>query len=703
MSTSAVLSYTAAYFSLIVAIGVFLRDRQALVHLVFALGMLLFAAEEGLRGISYGAVLPEDVLFWTKRIVAVSAITPAVWLVFSLTYARVDASKFLLKWKWVFVAFTAVPLALIGFFRGSLIAGVYLPNDGAGLIFPLTAAGQVLSLFVLGASILILFNLERTIRSSTGRMRWQIKFMALGVGGLFALRVYLASQDLLFSRLDTGLGPVSSVALIAANVLFTLSMLRGSSLTVDVYLSTAAIRNSLTIILAGVYLLAVGLLANVVRHFSPSGSLPLDAFLVFLSLTALGILLLSNRLRRRLRMFVSAHFRRPLYDYRTVWMESTQRTTSVLDERELSAAISKLVSESLEILSVSVWLTDESQRRLLLAGSTALYGMRARDMEKAGKSAPELVQFLREHPGCVDLVDHEFQWPEEVMNCGEEFFRQHRLRYAVGLQAGGEFVGVMTLNDDRVGEDGTLSSEDIVLLETLAAQLASTLLNLRLSAHLRHAKEVETFQTVSTFFVHDLKNLASRLSLTMQNLPNNFDNPEFRADALRVISRSVKEIDEMCSRLSMLRGKIELKLDPCDLTKLVAETLDGFKANLKAELQQNLQPLPRVRVDAGQIHKVLTNLVLNANEAVNGNGVIQVTTVHEGNAVGFSVRDNGCGMSEEFIKKSLFKPFQTTKKKGLGIGLFHSRLIVEAHRGVLEVNSSVGAGTEFRVLLPTGS
>jgi signal transduction histidine kinase len=60
-------------------------------------------------------------------------------------------------------------------------------------------------------------------------------------------------------------------------------------------------------------------------------------------------------------------------------------------------------------------------------------------------------------------------------------------------------------------------------------------------------------------------------------------------------------------------------------------------------------------------------------------------------------------MSEEFIAKSLFKPFQTTKKKGLGIGLFHSRLIVEAHRGVLEVNSSVGAGTEFRVLLPTGS
>src|SRR5262245_48655802 len=224
------------------------------------------------------------------------------------------------------------------------------------------------------------------------------------------------------------------------------------------------------------------------------------------------------------------------------------------------------------------------------------------------------------------------------------------MRYAIGLQSRGEILGVMTLNDDRVGERAAdLSGEDIALLETLAAELASSLLNLKLSERLRHAKEVETFQTVSTFFVHDLKNLASRLSLTMQNLPGNFDKPEFRADALRMISRSVSDIDEMCTRLSLLRGKLELKLDPCDLTQLVAETLQGFRSNLKAELQEDLQPLPKVRMDAGQIHKVLTNLVLNANEAMNSKGLIQVTTVKEGKTVGFSVRDNGCGMSEEFI------------------------------------------------------
>lgn len=260
-------------------------------------------------------------------------------------------------------------------------------------------------------------------------------------------------------------------------------------------------------------------------------------------------------------------------------------------------------------------------------------------------------------------------------------------------------AGVMTLNDDRVGQE-SLTSEDLLLVEALAVQLASSLLNLKLSTHLRQAKEVETFQTVSTFFVHDLKNLASRLSLTMQNLPANFDNPEFRADALRVISNSLSKIDNMCARLAMLKQDVALKVYECDLSNLIASALTEFKSNLKAELKQDLGPLPKGRFDSDQIQKVLTNLVMNANEAVNGNGVIQVTTIHEGNTIGFAVRDNGCGMSEEFIEKSLFRPFQTSKKKGLGIGLFHSKLIVEAHRGTLEVNSKPGAGTEFRVLLP---
>src|SRR5947208_7262797 len=185
-------------------------------------------------------------------------------------------------------------------------------------------------------------------------------------------------------------------------------------------------------------------------------------------------------------------------------------------------------------------------------------------MEKAATSASEFIASLRNQTGCLDLDEKEFAWPKEVMHSGAEFFRDCRMRYAIGLHAGGELVGVMTLNDDRVGGEA-LSEEDFLLLETLASELAASLLNLKLSARLRHAKEIETFQTVSTFFVHDLKNLASRLSLTMQNLPANFDNPEFRSDALRLISASLTNIDGMCERLALLKQNIELKLSECDL------------------------------------------------------------------------------------------------------------------------------------------
>jgi signal transduction histidine kinase len=156
----------------------------------------------------------------------------------------------------------------------------------------------------------------------------------------------------------------------------------------------------------------------------------------------------------------------------------------------------------------------------------------------------------------------------------------------------------------------------------------------------------------------------------------------------------------MCERLALLKQGVELKLSECDLNALVTETLAEFKPNLKAGLEQALRPVPKALIDAEQMQKVLTNLVINANEAVNGKGLIHVATMREGDALSLAVRDNGCGMSEEFIEKSLFRPFQTTKKKGLGIGLFHSKLIVEAHRGRIEVSSAVGAGTEFRVILP---
>ena len=123
---------------------------------------------------------------------------------------------------------------------------------------------------------------------------------------------------------------------------------------------------------------------------------------------------------------------------------------------------------------------------------------------------------------------------------------------------------------------------------------------------------------------------------------------------------------------------------------------------LGVELVKQFHPLPKVVIDREQLQNVVTNLLLNARDAVGRGGQIRVETSQcDGRAV-LSVADNGCGMSPEFVRDSLFRPFQTTKKKGLGIGMFQSKIIVEAHRGNIQVESEPGKGTKFGVMLPLG-
>src|SRR5205823_15038762 len=100
---------------------------------------------------------------------------------------------------------------------------------------------------------------------------------------------------------------------------------------------------SLTILLAGAYLFVVGVLAQLVARFGGATRFQLDAFVVLVAIALLAVLLLSDRLRQRVRQFVSHHFKRPHYDVRALWTRFTQSTSSAVDDESLCAAAAKLV------------------------------------------------------------------------------------------------------------------------------------------------------------------------------------------------------------------------------------------------------------------------------------------------------------------------------------------------------------------------
>jgi signal transduction histidine kinase len=179
-----------------------------------------------------------------------------------------------------------------------------------------------------------------------------------------------------------------------------------------------------------------------------------------------------------------------------------------------------------------------------------------------------------------------------------------------------------------------------------------------------------------------------------------FDDPAFRKDALSGISNTVGHINRMIGRLSLLRHEMKVHPVESDLNELVGNAVDCLENAHAITFIKSLGPLPKLLIDQEQILKVVTNLVLNATEAVAGGGQVRITTSQQNGWAVLAVADNGCGMSAEFLNHALFRPFQTTKANGLGIGMFQSKMIVEAHGGKIEVESEPCSGTTFKVFLP---
>jgi len=696
MSWAFTLALCGAFFAAAMALSTALRGGRSIAHWSFAAGMAILAVESLCAGLACDALDPDSVIHWETLSLGANSLLAGVWLLFSLTYGRGNYREFLDKWRLLLYGAFLVPVALYLGFRSRLLLPI-AQADGRWLLH-VGAAGLALNLLFLLCAILVLMNLEGTFRSSVGTTRWRIKFMILGLGVLFAVRAYTSSQLLLFRAVDLSLHEIDSAALIAACLLILRSLLRTAHFDVSVYPSQTILYSSFTIILAGVYLIIVGVLAKSVAFFGGNASFELKAFLVLVSLVLLCVLLLSDRFRLYTKRFVSRHFQRPMYDYRTVWRTFTEGTARRVEQSDLCSSVAKLVSEVFHALSVSIWLIDEKKEMLTFVASTSMSYEQGASLNLSVAETEAIVNALSQRDEPVDIDSAKEAWADALRRSHPDEFSRGGNRVCVPLMAGGELLGIIILGDRVAG--AAFSLQDFDLLKSAAHQAAASLLNVRLSQQLSQAKQLEAFQAMSAFFVHDLKNTASTLSLMLKNLPVHYQDPRFREDALRGISKTVTHINDIISRLTVLRHDLAIQPVDCDLNQLIADTLKGQEHIPGIELEKRLENLPKVRLDPGQIQKVLMNLILNAREAMPAGGKVLIRTNQNNGWAVLSVVDTGCGMTPEFLKRSLFRPFSTTKKTGIGIGMFHCKMIVESHHGRIEVESELGKGSAVRVLLP---
>ena len=681
MSFSNIISIFSILASATVALFMFAKNRKGIPNIAFALGMLSIGT------IEFGDLMtfrePYNMLLYKKVSLVAESLLPGLWLLFSLTYSRKNFKENPAFWKTAFFI-SALPFLLVIFLP--LHAFFYSPDIETERMMFLGDTGYYFYLFILIYAILTMINLEGTLRSSSGSIRWRIKYMIIGVGGIMASVIYYYSYALLYRSIDMSLGSVSASVVILSSFLIMISIFRQTFPKEEISISRGIFYRSFTLLIVGIYLLGLGVIGAGMKYLGENFGRNLSIVIVFGGAIALITVLFSETLRRRVKVFIDKNFYKDKYDYRSQWLQFTQRISYTKSFDELLSAILDGVASAIGSKTKSLWLYDGASDAFYQAEPLAITD------SITLKGSSSLISYFKEKNWIFNANDKDYK----ILGENEEFLKITNALLIIPLMNNGNIMGFIVLGKSL--SKGIYNYEDYDFLKTLARQATSAIMNAKLAEELAEAREMEAMGRISSFVLHDLKNLVSALSMSIENSFDNINNPEFQKDMLKTLSNTVDKMKGLIKRLSDMPKKAELNLETLNIVPLVKETVKPF-LNGKTKVEVECPGQIISRIDREEIKKVLINLILNAVEATNGGNVnIKIST--DDSMACITVGDNGCGISEEYIEKSLFKPFHSTKKKGLGIGLYQCRRIVEAHNGSIKVKSSKGVGTEFMVYLP---
>jgi putative PEP-CTERM system histidine kinase len=626
---------------------------------------------------------PDDLFFWKKFSLAIESSFPPIWFWFTLTYARqIEISSISLFQR---LLFAASPIFAVFVFLFPVTSFFYSPDFDSEKVLFLGNVGFIFYLMLLIYLIIPLVNLEMTLKNASYLSRWKIKFELLGAGLLLAVMIFYYSQGLLFRTINMNLVPARTVLLIGAVAMMAYSrVMRGNG--VNVYVSRQILYKSLSLLTVGVYLVGLGLMGEGMKYFGDWFQRSMVISVAFVAGLGLIMTLLSETTRQKVKVFINKNIYRNKYDYRNQWLQFTDRLSSSKNGDDLMRSIISGFCDTFGRVSGALFLLEHEQGTYHQAMGIELEPVPITFTE--GDAAVEFIangKWLSEPQYCCQEIGNDEQ---------KAFFKAKEISFIIPLFMDERMGGFIVLGRS-INSEESYNHEDFDLMITLARQASSSLLNLRLSEQLSLSREMAALGKVSAFVVHDLKNLVSALTLSLDNAQEYITDPEFQKDLLFTLGNTVTKTNALISRLKNLPEKVTLLRTPVDLLQLAHDTATLVKGN---NFQVTGAPVI-AEVDRDEIQKVALNLMLNAIEATDGKDSVTVE-VGVDESPFFRVKDKGCGITEDFLRNWLFTPFKSTKKKGLGIGLYQCKKIVEAHGGKIEVMSKLDKGSEFTVWLP---
>jgi putative PEP-CTERM system histidine kinase len=579
-------------------------------------------------------------------------------------------------------------LLLVGaLFLALLAAIVYSYSSADGTAGPLSltsgATGGV------AVAVLGMLLVEHLFRNATPQQRWGIKFACLGIGGLFVYDFYLYSDAMLFRSVNMDIWAARGLINALIVPMIAISASRSRRWQSSIAVSRRLLFHSAALFGAAIYLLAMAGAGYYLRFFGGSWGIVMQVAFLFGAVIVLATVMFSGTFRSWLKVSISKHFYAYNYDYREEWIRLTRMLSEKgpgLGERTVQA-----VAGLVESPGGALWTRRESGN-CEPAGHWNMY--LSTDAEPANSA---LCEFLERKQWVIDLEECKSdpkKYDDLVMP--DWLDRLPKAWLVVPLIVHARLFGFVVLAQPR--STVQLNWEVLDLLKIAGSQAGSYLAQDESANALMVARQFESFNRMSTFVVHDLKNLVSQLSLMMSNAERHKDSPEFQQDMLETVDHSVEKMKLLLHKLARgisVDAPASLHLDQL-LSQVVASKM-AFTPKPTLDIGDNGL---MVFANSARLERVIGHLVQNAIEATGRDGIVVLRLSRQGDSAVIEISDTGQGMSEEFIRERLFKPFESTKSAGMGIGVFETREYIHALGGTVEVSSRPSFGTTFTLTLP---
>lgn len=543
-------------------------------------------------------------------------------------------------------------------------------------------------------SIMGLALVEQVLRNTHKDRLWNIKFLCLAIGSMFAYDFFMFSDALLFNQIEESLLVARGFIQTFIVPLLFITISRNPVWRLKLNISRRVVFHTGTLIISGFYLLLMATAGYYIKTTGGEWGSLLQTIFFIGAILAFFILIMSRQMRAKLIVYISRHFFRYHYDYRHEWVSMTKALFIENQDDKLAFRALRRIGSLVNSTGGGIWIKSEDNIYIYTEDHDANWEYLQPNIDEQN-----FISYLKEKNWIINIDEYkedqksypDLTLPNTILSLPDAWL-------IIPLNIQSDLVGFIVLSHSHAHFD--FNWEDYDILKISGHQAASAIAQMLDSDALAKSKQFEAYNQMSAFVIHDIKTVVSQLSLLVKNAEQHKTNPAFIDDMIKTTEHSVNKMQGLLKQL-----KRETTAD---------ETLEFDLETLLLGLvkeHNNFKPVPQITqfpnediiINASlvQIQSAITHLIKNAQEATSDDGYIKIDVTKNDHTAVIKITDNGSGMDQSFIKNNLFKPFSSTKGlSGMGIGVYQCRQYIRAAKGDINVDSQVGKGSTFTITLP---